>query len=114
MEFPNPCAESRAIIWKRLAPAVNHRDFDDQEFARLAVRFDLSGGNIRNIILDAMFRACSSDDNTLTLRHVADGIAREYQKLGRPITSSEFGDTFYGWIVQDLFDPAPDQRAAMS
>ena len=114
VEFPNPCAESRAAIWKRLAPGISHRDFDDQELARLAVRFDLSGGNIRNIILDAMFRACSSDDSTLTLRHVAGGIAREYQKLGRPITSTEFGDTFYNWIVRDLFDPAPDQRAAVS
>jgi hypothetical protein len=46
----------------------------------------------------------------LTLRHVAGGIAREYQKLGRPITSTEFGETFYNWIVQDLFDPAPEQR----
>ena len=111
VEFPSPAAESRAAIWKRLAPAMDHRDFSDQEFNRLAVRFELSGGNIRNIILDAMFRACSSDDSKLTLRHVAGGIAREYQKLGRPITSTEFGDTFYNWIVQDLFDPAPEQRA---
>jgi hypothetical protein len=114
VEFPNPSAESRAAIWKKLSPAMDHRDFDDQELARLAARFDLSGGNIRNIILDAMFRACSSDDSTLTLRHVAGGVGREYQKLGRPITSTEFGETFYNWILQDLLDPAPEQRAAVS
>lgn len=114
VEFPHPDAESRAAIWKKLTPSIEHRDFDDQQLARLAPRFELSGGNIRNIVLDAMFRACSSEQNTLTLRHLAGGIGREYQKLGRPITSSEFGETFYNWIVQDLLDPAPEQGAAVN
>lgn len=107
VEFPTPGAESRTAIWKKLLPSIDRRDFDDEYLSRLSARFELSGGNIRNIVLDAMFRACSSEGDKLTLRQVAAGIAREYQKLGRPIISTEFGETFYGWVAQDLLDPAP-------
>jgi len=111
VEFPNPSLESRTAIWKKLLPSVDLCDFDDQHISRIATRFEFSGGNIRNIVLDAMFRVCSSEGNKLTLRHVVAGIAREYQKLGRPITSTEFGETFYSWVAQDLLDPAPKQKA---
>jgi hypothetical protein len=111
VEFPPPNAQSRAAIWNQLAPGPGARDFDDQQLADLAARFELSGGNIRNIVLDAMFRACATEEKRLTLRHVAASIAREYQKLGRPITGAEFGNEFYEWIVEDILDPSTGERA---
>ncbi len=111
VEFPNPGPESRTAIWKKLLPSAHLRDFDDQHLGRIATRFEFSGGNIRNIVLDAMFRACSSEGSKLTLRQVVAGIAREYQKIGRPLTSTEFGETLYSWVAQDLLDPAPKQEA---
>jgi hypothetical protein len=110
VEFPQPNAESRIAIWKKLLPENANRDFDDRELAGLASRFAVSGGNIRNIVLDAMFRACGTERMVLSLRHVLAGIAREYQKLGRPITGAEFGNEFYSWVVADILDPEPINR----
>ncbi|WP_447602832.1 ATP-binding protein [Nitrospira sp. Nam80] len=112
VEFPQPNAQLRAGIWKKLMPASIRRDVDDQQLGKLAALFDLSGGHIRNAILDALFRSCATEDRMLTLRHLVAGIAREYQKLGRPITSAEFGDTFYQWVVEDILDPQPARLAA--
>jgi len=108
VEFPPPTVDSRAAIWRRLIPPAQPRDFGDEDLVALAARFDLAGGNIRNVILDAMFRAYADDTRMLTRRHIAAGLAREYQKLGRPITVADFGDEFYRWIVEDILDPRVD------
>lgn len=107
VEFPAPNAQFRAMIWRKLLPAPDLRDFDDQQVRRLAARFEISGGNIRNVVLDAMFRSHAVNSKPLLLRHVVDAIARECQKLGRPILAAEFGEEFYPWVVQDILDPQP-------
>lgn len=104
VDFPQPGPECRAAIWRALTPPAEECVFCDAEVDRLAHRFELSGGNIRNVVLDARFRA-RADHSKLSLRHIVDGVAREYEKLGRPITSSEFGDEFYAWVVEDILDP---------
>jgi len=104
VEFPLPSSECRQAIWQKLTPPIELRSFNDEELASLASRFEISGGNIRNIVLDAMFRA-RAERQKLSLRNIAASLAREYQKLGRPISSSEFGDDFYSWIVEDILDP---------
>ena len=104
VEFPLPSPECRHAIWEKLTPPKDQRSFNDEELASLANRFELAGGNIRNIVLDAMFRA-RAEKQKLSLRNIAASLAREYQKLGRPITNSEFGDDFYAWIVEDILDP---------
>jgi hypothetical protein len=105
VEFPQPGAECRFAIWQKLIPAGDQRSFYDDALVDLSNRFELSGGNIRNIVLDAMFRA-RAEGQKVSLRNIAASLAREYQKLGRPITNSEFGDEFYEWIVADILDPA--------
>lgn len=104
VEFPQPGPDCRAAIWRRLAPPACERSFSDEELDRIAYQFELSGGNIRNVVLDARFRARAANEK-LSLRDLADGIAREYEKLGRPITGAEFGDQFYQWVVEDILDP---------
>lgn len=105
VEFPQPNAQVRAAIWKKLLPPPEQRDFDDQQLRKLAARFEISGGNIRNVILDGMFRSYAARSSVLTLRHIIDGIARECQKLGRPILAPDFGEQFYPWVVEDILDP---------
>src|SRR6267378_1734732 len=105
VEFPQPNAQFRAAIWKKLLPPPEQRDFDDQQLRKLAVRFEISGGNIRNIVLDAMFRSYAARSSVLTLRHIVDGVARECQKLGRPVLAPDFGEQFYPWVVEDILDP---------
>jgi hypothetical protein len=107
VDFPQPNAQFRAMIWKKLLPEPSARDFDDLQLRKLAARFEISGGNIRNIVVDAMFRSYASRSKLLNLRHVIDGLARECQKLGRPILAAEFGEEFYSWVVEDILDPPP-------
>jgi hypothetical protein len=89
-------------------PPTLERPSDD-DLHRLAKSFKLSGGSIKNIVLDAAFRAISDQQDqklerpVLTIRHMVLATGREYQKLGKPITRSEFIDEFYGWLEGNIF-----------
>jgi hypothetical protein len=78
---------------------------EEKDLRELADRFTLSGGSIKNVVLDAAFRAMADAGEgmpVITLRHMAVATAREYQKLGKPISRGEFGQTFYGWLEEDI------------
>ena len=92
IEFPFPEEADRLRIWKGifpvdtpLAPAV------DLPF--IARQFKMAGGNIRNVALAAAFLA-AEDGTALTMEHIIRAIRREYQKIGKLITESEFGMYF--------------------
>ena len=55
-----------------------------------ARRFELSGGNIRNIAVNSAFLA-ARDKAPITMRHVIMAAKREYQKMGRLVSRAEFG-----------------------
>jgi hypothetical protein len=104
VEFPFPEATARLRILSGLfPPGLRHPA--DGDLQLISDRFKLAGGSFKNIVLDAAFRALSEnghhDQPELTLRHLVLGTAREYQKLGKPLTRSEFGDDFFKW-VQDI------------
>jgi ATPase family associated with various cellular activities (AAA) len=109
VEFPFPEAAARFRILTSLFPAGLERPADD-ELMLLTERFKLAGGSLKNIVLDAAFRALTAKNGTaknggppaITSRHLAAGVAREYQKLGRPITRSEFGDDFFDFVDEDI------------
>ena len=104
VEFPFPDAEARFRIWRGMFPSRLRRP-PDAELRTLAERFRLSGGSIKNIVIDAAFRALAevgSGTPAITLRHLVVATAREYQKLGKPITKSEFGEAFYAWVEEDI------------
>lgn len=103
-EFPFPAADARFRILTGLFPAGLQRPTDD-ELMLLTERFKLAGGSLKNIVLDAAFRALTEKNGgppAITSRHLASGVAREYQKLGRPITRSEFGDDFFNFVDEDI------------
>jgi AAA+ superfamily predicted ATPase len=106
VEFPFPDAEARLRIWAGMFPAGVERP-SDEELRALAERFRFAGGNIKNIVIDAAFRALAEqarDDGRprITLGHLVLATAREYQKLGKPITKGEFGEEFHDWITERL------------
>jgi hypothetical protein len=112
IEFPLPDAESRRRIWDRLLPASSRNTVGEQELLEIAQRFELTGGNIRNVVLDACYRALEQDATIVTVRHLVASAAREYQKLSRPVTRGDFG-RFYEWAMEDVIAPAaPDGRPA--
>ncbi len=106
IDFPFPDAEARLKIWKGMFPPKVQPP-SDNELQVLAERFKLAGGSLKNIVIDAAFRALNALPETETLerisqRHLVVSVAREYQKQGKPITKGDFGDPFFGWIQEDI------------
>jgi hypothetical protein len=81
VDFPFPEEADRLRIWETLfPPAVPCAP--DLDFAFLAERFKLAGGNIRNVIVNAAYLA-SADGGEVTMDHLLHGTRRELQKMGR-------------------------------
>ncbi|MGK7911157.1 MAG: ATP-binding protein [Synechococcus sp.] len=90
VNFPFPSLAEREAIWERVFPTEMH----DQELLkgldrnRLA-RFNLTGGSIHNIALNAAFLAAQK--NTLVTMPLVMAAARaEFRKLERPINELDF------------------------
>ena len=92
VEFPMPDAGARAELWARLLPARAEAEID---CAALGQRFELSGGTIRNALITAAFDA-ATEGGPITTTHCLRAVAREYEKLGRPLTRADFGEAFVG------------------
>jgi SpoVK/Ycf46/Vps4 family AAA+-type ATPase len=91
VEFPMPDRADRRRIWQRVFPAAAPLD-PALDLDVLAERFELSGGSIRNVAVEAAFaaaaRGCAIGPEQLrtALRH-------EYQKLGRVAVEHPFPDS---------------------
>ena len=88
VEFPFPNEEDRRRIWEHIWPQDTPRTSDlNLEF--MARRFELTGGNIRNIALAAAFLA-ADNSNIVDITHLLHATKREYQKMGKVVSESEF------------------------
>lgn len=96
IEFPFPDETSRLEIWKTLIPEKAPVD-GDINFDFLAHNFQLAGGNIKNIIVNAAFYAAEGS-GTINMNHLILGIKREYQKIGKVCSQSDFGE-YYDLII---------------
>jgi AAA+ superfamily predicted ATPase len=81
VEFPAPEVEEREKLWQVLLPKETPRQ-GQLDFHALAVRYELSGGHIRNAVLRAAFLA-ASEDSPVTQSHLDRGARSEYQEMGR-------------------------------
>ena len=88
IEFPFPDEEHRERIWHVVFPEETPMA-DDVDFGFLAQRFELSGGNIRNVALAAAFRAADGG-RPIAMEDLVVGTARELEKLGRLPARAEF------------------------
>lgn len=89
VDFPFPDQEYRMKIWQQIFPAQTPTD-SSIDFAFLAKKFKITGGNIKNIALHTAFLA-AADKCTLGMEHIIMAIKREYQKMGNLCDKSEFG-----------------------
>jgi hypothetical protein len=88
IDFPSPDAEHRRLIWERaLRPGVPRAD--DVDVDVLAERFDLTGGNIRNVALAAAYFA-AEEGRPVSMADLMRGTQREFLKLGRLYQESDF------------------------
>jgi len=115
IDFPFPGTEERKSIWRQvIPPTVDHSGID---IAFMARQFQLTGGHIRSIVLNACLQAASSKPATspegkvapvvketfkgvLTMEHVIAAIKREYDKMGQSVSLEHFGP--YAGIVEQM------------
>jgi ATP-dependent 26S proteasome regulatory subunit len=88
VEFPFPNEADRRRIWGGVWPAETPQSTElDLDF--MARRFEIAGGNIRNIALAAAFLA-ASDGGVVNMTHLLHGTKREFQKMGKVVMQGEF------------------------
>ncbi|HSM58119.1 MAG TPA: AAA family ATPase [Candidatus Sulfomarinibacteraceae bacterium] len=87
VSFPFPQTEDRLHIWRTLFPPDVPRD-PDIDFELLANRFEIPGGNIRNIIVSAAYLAAANGQE-VTMEHIMHGVRRELQKMGRLLSEQD-------------------------
>lgn len=87
VEFPFPDCENRRLIWQKVfPPQAPVASLDVEALSRL----EITGGNIRNIALNAAFLAAGEGSN-IRMEHVLHAARREYAKIDKLITETEFG-----------------------
>jgi len=87
VDFPFPEEKDRLRIWQALSPPGVPQD-DDLDFALLARRFRIAGGNIRNILVGAAYLA-ANNGKQMTMGHLFHATRRELQKMGRLINEQD-------------------------
>jgi SpoVK/Ycf46/Vps4 family AAA+-type ATPase len=85
IDFPFPNEEQRARIWRVLFPMEAHRD-PDIGFDALGSQLRISGGSIKNIVLNAAFLAASAEQS-IGMQHLLHAARREYQKMGKVLSA---------------------------
>lgn len=107
IDFPFPGIEEREKIWRQVIPA--NVDYDDVDIDFLSSQFQLSGGHIRSIVLNACLqeaavpgRKAAADGKTgrLGMEQVIIAVRREYDKMDRAFSLEHFGP--YAHVVKQL------------
>ncbi len=81
VEFPFPDEASRRLIWKtHFPPEAPLSEAIDYEL--LARKFQIAGGNIKNIVLNAAFYA-AEEGEIILMEHILRGAKREFEKIGK-------------------------------
>jgi SpoVK/Ycf46/Vps4 family AAA+-type ATPase len=86
--FPFPNKEARQQIWSTIWPAQTPLG-TNLDYEVLADEFEITGGNIKNIVLRAAFMA-ASDNQNVGRRHLLRATRREYQKMGKVLADGQF------------------------
>jgi SpoVK/Ycf46/Vps4 family AAA+-type ATPase len=103
VDFELPDEPQRSAIWRRAFPAG--APLEDLDFDFLARQFRVTGGVIRNASLGAAFLA-AAQNGPITMERVAFALKREFQKMGRLRTESEFERYFELVNGDDDAEPA--------
>ena len=86
VNFPFPGVNERKLIWQQVFPAAVPQI--DLNYDRLA-RFNITGGNIHSIALNAAFMA-AQEASTISMPIVLAAARTEFRKLDKPINEAEF------------------------
>ena len=98
IDFPLPDVEHRHRIWQSVFPPDLPRR-GDIDFDFLGRKFRISGGHIKNIVLNAAFLAAAAAGE-MTMEHVIRAVKREYQKMGRLCVKADF-EQYFAWVQDE-------------
>jgi hypothetical protein len=88
VEFPFPNTAQREGIWRHtLGVGAPLGEIDYTKLARLSV----SGGTIRNIAINAAFRA-AADGGVIEMKHIRESTRLEFDKAQHVLTTQDVGD----------------------
>jgi hypothetical protein len=81
VEFPFPDEASRLRIWRTHFPEAAPVS-EEIDYEYLSRQFKISGGNIKNIVLNSAFLA-AQDGGVIGMAHILHGTWREFEKIGK-------------------------------
>jgi len=82
VSFPDPDEPTRRRLWTHHLEVLATDPADPVDVDLLASAVELAGGDIRNMVLTAVYAAVA-EGVPLGMRHVTDSVHREHLKLGR-------------------------------
>lgn len=98
VRFDLPDSETRKNIWKS-SFAKEVPLSDDIDWEMLSEKFNLSGGNIKNIVLNATFLA-AAEDKAVNMEHIMKSLIRENAKDNKVTFVDDYGD--YSHLAREM------------
>ncbi len=92
IEFPEPDETMRLELWRSMIPPELPLA-GDINLKRLARQFELTGGNIRNVVMDAAFM-CAETERPVTMLDLMRAVQDEFRKVGKTSSRSDFKEYF--------------------
>ena len=87
IDFPMPNEKERLRIWQGMFP--NEVEISPNiNFKKLAKKFELSGGEIRNTVLTAAYLA-ADEKQLIGVQHIKKALKRELHKSGRVVDQND-------------------------
>lgn len=93
--FTLPDESMRKRLWQDALEGIPAEGIQMDYLAR---QFEVSGAQIKNIALNGAYRA-ATDGGILRMVHLVQAIFQEFQKEGKVVLASEFGE--YGMMLSD-------------
>lgn len=90
IEFPFPDKQYREKIWKSIFPEEAPLS-DDIDFEFIASKFEVAGGNIKNIAVSAAFLAADASE-PIGMKHIIAAAKYELNKIGKLLLKGDLGE----------------------
>jgi AAA+ superfamily predicted ATPase len=82
IEFPTPDTAERELLWRSMIP-ITAPVGPDVDFHRLAERFQMTGGYIKNAAMRAAFLAATSESKVISQAVLEKAAAAEWEEMGK-------------------------------
>ncbi len=93
VDFPFPDETHRRKLWTSFIPPEAPVQ-DDIDLGFLAKRIQMTGGSIKNIVINAAFYAHAAGE-AISMRHMIRAVKREYRKDNHAFLTADFGRYAY-------------------